>query len=443
LKAEQDQQLFQKGLIRWRALSGAERFVCVVMSLAPLCWMFGWSYAPLTLTIGIFVYQLGRYGNLGLKRPSLPVIALLVFTAYSTVLYKFNVPDGGPAGLIGPMQLWGTAGLLLWCVQSHRIRVRVPVVAWGFSIIVLEAVCYWLFAHFVLGETSFTPIRTIMATFLDKGETYSSAKLGSVGNFLVPYTSEVKGFGGLVRYAFFFPHPTTASFVFSFAVLVALDLKNRTWSRCVIGAAIFLILICQSRNLWLSLTIVVLIRWLMVTGRTKGIAFLMAFFAAASFAVLSVPAITNSLADKIETTTEDASNLRKSSTEDRNKIYSRTWETIVEEMPVIGHSLPGPEVTPGYEFARIGTESFILGTLLYKSGFLGTGMFLTFLVPYLSWLYQTRRDRPLCSFLMLLLMGLACTVTEFLSTEALTLTLCTIMTTSDSIPSSNQRMQNR
>lgn len=423
--------MVRHGLIRWQALSGTERFVCISIILVPLWWVISWSYAPLLITIGIFTYQLVRYKSLGLSHPSLSAIALLVFAVYQVILYRLNVPDGGPAGLLVPMQLWGSAGLLLWYVQSHQIRVRLPVIAWGFSMVALQATCYWLFAHFVLSEAYYTPVPNLLARLLDKGTTYSSGKLGSVGNFLTPYIPDAKAFAGLVRYAFFFPHPTISSFFFGFSFLIALDLRNRILSFWLTGSSSFLILICQSRNIWLTLPIVVLLRWILTTGRTRGLAFLMALAATASFVMLSIPAVTDLVTDKVTATADSASDLRKASTEDRNKIYSRTWENIVEEPPIIGHSVPGPEVNPGYQFARIGTESFILGSLLYKAGFLGTGLFLTFLVSFSSWLYKTREDRPLCCFLILLLLSLSSAVTEFLPTEALILILCTIASNSN------------
>ncbi len=419
-----ENQLFHNGLIRWQALTGAERFVGLAIVLAPVWWFISWSYMPLFMTIGLFAYHLVRHKQLGLTRPSLSVVALLLFTGYLIVLYRLRVPDVGPAGIIGLLQMWGTATALLWYVQSQKIRIRLTILAWAFSVVVLEAVLYWLFARFVLGEPFFIPSPNLIATFLGN-TTFRSTQLGAVGNFLNPYNPSVRGPGGLVRYTFFFQHPTISSQVFAFAVLIALDLKNRLWSSTVIGASAFLILVCQSRNVWLVLPIVVLVHWLITTGKTRGLSALMAALAIVSFVTLSIPQVTEKLADRVTTTAEATGNLRKDSTDVRRDIYIKTWASILTEPPVIGHAVPGEEVVPGYEFGRVGTESFILGTV-YRAGFLGTGMFLVFLISFLAWLWRTRDDRPLCCFLMLLLLALSSAVTEFSPLEAIILILCAI-----------------
>lgn len=422
--SEKDDRLFKNGLLRWQAITPSEQFAAVVISLIPVWWLISWSYSPLLLILGVFAYRLWRYKELGLSRPSLPVVALFCLTLYATVLYKLKVPDGGPAGLVGPMQFWGAIGLWLWYIQSHRIRIRLQVVAWACSVVALEALGFWLVNHFILGEPVFDPARTLVATFIGKGESFDGGKSGSVGNYLVPYEPDTKGVGGLIRYTFFFPHPTASSFMFGFILLIALDLKNRLWSRSLVTICSFLILVCQSRNAWVTLPIAVLIHWLVTTGKTRGLAFLLALFALVSFITLSIPSVTNTLTTKVANTAEATTSYRKESTDARNKIYMRTLEAVLGEPPLIGYVVPGAEVVPGYEFARIGTESFILGTLLYKSGLLGTALFLTFFIPFLSWLYTTRRDRPICCFLMLLWLGIASMVTEFLTTEIFVLVIC-------------------
>jgi len=422
--------LFRNGLLRWQALTFAERFVCTAITLVPVWWFIGWSYCPLMLVVGLFTYQVAYHKKLGLSRPSLSVVALLSFAIYSTIIYEVKAPDGGPMGLIGLMQLWGAGGLLLWYVQSHQVRVRLQPIAWAFSIVVIQAIGFWLFTHFILSEPYINPSRTLIASFLDKGERYISGRSGGVSNYLVPYNLEHKGLFGLVRYTFFFPHPTITALVFSFIILIALDLKNRMWSQSLIVLCSLIIIILQSRNAWVVLPIVVLIRWVLLTGRVKGVAFLLALFAATSFITLSIPSVTSTLTDKITGTIESTSNLRKSSTDDRNKIYVRTWEAIIDEPPIIGNAVNGPSVTPGYDFARVGTESFVLGTLLYKSGFVGTGIFLTFLISFLSWIYKTRENRPACCFLMMLLLALMSSITEFTPTEVFTVLLCAMINNS-------------
>lgn len=425
----QPDRLFYRGLLRWQALTGAERFVSVAIGLVPLWWMISWGYVPLFLTIGVFAVQFLRHRQFGLTRPSLAVVALLLMTGYLIALQQYKGVAAGPSALISPMQLWGSAALMLWYIQSHEIRVRLPVIAWSFSLVAAQAVLYWLVVHFALGEPFFVPVPNLMARLLGNATRFESSALGSVGNFLNPYNPSTRGPGNLVRYTFFFPHPTNSSLVFGFIVLLALDLKNRIWSSSVIFASSFLILVCQSRNVWVMLPIVVLLHWLITTGKARGLAVLLAILSITSFVTLSIPQVTDLIADRAATTAEATSNLRRASTDDRQEIYVKTWESITTEPPIIGHAVPGAEVNPGYEFARIGTESFILGTLLYKSGFLGTGLFLAFLISFLTWLHRTRHDRPLCCFLMLLLLGLASMVTEFLPMDTLLLILCSLVST--------------
>lgn len=425
----QPDRLFHRGLLRWQALTEAERFVSLAIGLIPLWWMISWGYVPLFLAIGVFAWQFLRHKRLGLTRPSLAVVALLLMTAYVMALQQYKGVASGPSAIIAPMQLWGSAALLLWYIQSHQIRVRLPVVAWSFSLVAAQAVLFWLAVHFVLGEPFFVPVPNLMARLLGNATRFDSAALGSVGNFLNPYNSLTRGPGNLVRYTFFFPHPTNSSLVFGFIVLIALDLKNRIWANSVIFASSFLILVCQSRNVWVMLPIVVLLHWLITTGKAKGLAVLFTILAITSFVTLSIPQITDLIVERTATTAEATSNLRRASTDDRQEIYVKTWESITTEPPIIGHAEPGAEVNPGYEFARVGTESFILGTLLYKSGFLGTGLFLAFLISFLGWLHRTRGDRPLCCFLMLLLLGLASMVTEFLPMDTLILILCSLVST--------------
>src|SRR5579883_586436 len=92
-ESDSDKLLFRNCLIRWQALTHAEKFVCVAIVIYPLWWTISWVYSPLILTIYLFGYQIYRHKTLGLSRPSLAVVALILPTIYSTILYRFNVPD--------------------------------------------------------------------------------------------------------------------------------------------------------------------------------------------------------------------------------------------------------------------------------------------------------------------------------------------------------------
>ena len=141
--------LFRKGLIRWQMLTSAEKFMVIAIVLIPGWWFVGWTYGPLLLAFGLYIYRLIRYKRLDLSYPSLSVVALLSFATYWAIIYKINVPNAGLSGLIISMQMWGAGGFLLWYIQSYQIRVRLQVVAWAFSIVVLQAMSFWFITHFI------------------------------------------------------------------------------------------------------------------------------------------------------------------------------------------------------------------------------------------------------------------------------------------------------
>ncbi|MBH8552825.1 O-antigen ligase family protein [Nostocaceae cyanobacterium CENA357] len=431
-KNTSDQKLFSGILIRWQLLSHAEKVVCLGIILIPLWWFISWGMMLLFWVIGIGICELWNHKTIRLSKPSLEVIAILLFATYTVISRGTNSTEVTLRLLLDPLFDFGSAGLLLWYIQSHKIRVRLQVAAWAFFIVICLMVVWWAFFHFVLFEPYYTPPRTLYALFTDKGA-YNPNQLGSVGSFLVPYYPNDKSFAGLARHTFFFPHPTVSSFAIGFAGLIFLDLKNRYVSSGLALICVFLILIAQTRNAWVALSIVLVVRWLVVSGRERGITFLLMLFAITIFVTFSIPQVTDYVTETYTNSVEATSNLRKESTEGRQLIYERTWQRFIAE-PLLGHGVNGPSVTPGYEFARIGTESFILGTLLYKSGLLGTGVFLTFYISFLGQLYQTRHDRPICVFMMLLYLSLAATVTEFMGPELFIPLLCTTL----QVPNTNQ-----
>jgi hypothetical protein len=425
-KKHNSDSLFRGIWLRWELLTQAEKVVCLGILLIPLWWCIGWSVILLLWVVGIAAYELFSYKTIRLSRPSLEVIAIIIFSFYRAMTYVINSPDITPRGLIDPFLMWGCGGLLLWYIQTHKIRVRLQVVAWACSVIIALMTVMWLFIHFVLGEPYYNPTRTLFASLTDKGTRFIEGQAGSVANYLAPYDVTEKGFAGLSRFTFFFPHSTISSFFIGFAGLIILDTKKFWWSVVMTLDCVFLIFICQTRNAWLVMPIVLLVGWLIKTGNKGGFAFILMLLATISFTTLSLPSITDYIGDTYTNTVEATSNFRKASTEDRQKIYQRTWESIMEE-PFLGHGVNGPSVTPGYDFAKIGTESFILGTLLYKSGFLGTGVFITFLIPLIAWLYKTSEERPLSSFLMLLYIGLTSIVSELQVTEVFLVLLCIVL----------------
>ncbi|MEC4819734.1 MAG: O-antigen ligase family protein [Scytonema sp. PMC 1069.18] len=418
--------LFRGIWLRWEILTQSEKVICLGILLIPIWWVIGWSIVLLLWVVGIAIYEVFFYKRIRLKRPSISVITLLFFSFYRVFIYAINTPEIAPRALVDPFISWGSGGILLWYIETHNIRVRLQVAAWVSSCIICVMMLWWLLFHFVLSEPYYTPPRTLYALILEKGARYESNQFGSIGNFLVPYSLGEKGFGGFPRHTFFFPHPTISSFAIGFVGLMALDTKKRIWFLPILLACGWLILICQARNSWITLPIVIIIRLLITSNKKGGIAFLLALLAITTFVTISVPLVTDYITETFTKTVEVTANFRKSSTDVRNTIYLRTWESVLEE-PFLGHGVNGPPILPAYDFARIGTESFILGTLLYKSGLLGTLIFMVFFLSFITQLYKTREDRPLCCFLMILYLSLCSSVTEFTSVEIMFLVFCTIL----------------
>ncbi|BAY31632.1 O-antigen polymerase [Nostoc carneum NIES-2107] len=425
IKNRADDILFHGIWLKWHILTLSEKVVCLGILLIPLWWVIGWGIMLLPWVGGICIYELKQYKRIRLSKPSLEVIGIILFAFQQCISYALNSPEIAPRLLIDPFVTWGCGGIILWYIQSHKIFVRYHVVAWAFSVLICFMLFWWLFFHFILREPYFVPPRTLYAVLTDKG-TFNASKLGSVGNFLVPYYFGEPGFGGLYRYTFFFAHPTVSSFAIGFAGLVILDVKKRYWSWTLCIICSVLIVICQARNAWLSLAAVLFIRWLLTSAKDKGIAFILLLFAITSFVTLSVPSVTSLLMENYNQSVEATSNFRKDSTDVRYKIYLRTWEDFIKE-PLLGHGVPGSPVLPGYEFALTGTESFLLGCLFYRSGLLGTGIFMTFFIPFLTWLYQTRKQRPLSAFLMLLYFIISSLVTDFMGPEIFIVLLCVML----------------
>lgn len=408
--------------LRWDVLTQAERFVCVSIVLIPLWWWIGWGYIPLLLLFSIISYELLNHGGLRLQRPSLTVVSVIAFGLYRLV--GSNLSEIAVNSVLNPIAFWICGGLILWYIQSNDIRVRLQVVGWACSVSVAQMIVFWLVVHFVFSEPHYAPYRTLIASLTGKAEQFLPG--AGNGNYLRPYEPYEKGLGGLARFSFFFSHPEVSSFVVSFTGLLALDLRNRFWSLLLLGACSFLLVICQTRSAWLSFPILLVVRWLFTTGKIWGPSIVCTLFAVASFVTLSLPPVTDALINTYTHTVEATGNFRQESTEGRAKIYERTLEDFWEA-PFLGHGVNGPTVVPGYDPARIGSHSFILGTLLYKSGLLGTAIFLTFWTSFIVWLYNTRVGRSACCFLILIYFSLSSLVTEFEIVTLLLFLLCTII----------------
>ncbi len=405
-KVEDDNSLFSGVWICWGTLTQAEQFICLCIILTPLWWIVGWTYTLLLIVVSIVTYELWQSGRLSLPCPSLIAISAIVFNLYksvSAIIHSEVVPLSSYLSLIVGICF----GLLIWYIESKDIAVRTEVIAWALSVLVVEMLLFWVVFHFVFKEPHYNPPRVLVAQLTDKGEKFIPGSGSS--NYLLPYWPDDKLLGGLVRFSFFFPTPEDLALLIGFICLIALDIKKRLWSTLLFLAGLFLLLLSGTRSNWLIFPLVLILRYLFVIRKVWGPWLVYTLIAVFSFVAFSLPPVTDFISNTYANTKEATGNLRQNSTEARAKIYERTLNAIISEPEnlLLGRGVAGETVVPGYEPAKVGTHSFILGALLYRSGLLGTSIYVVFWTSLSLRLYRTRSTRPACSLLMLFYLSLA------------------------------------
>ena len=428
-----NQPLFAGIRLKWGSLTQAEKVVCLLILLIPLWWLWGWSYLSNFLAMGLMIYDWRYKGGIKLSKPNNVVIFAFLFGFYLLICKYFYAEyhhdPQDVRDLVGVISLWFFSNFVLWYVQSNRIRVRFQVVAWSLTVVVVQMLVLWLFIVVVLKQGSYTPARSIFAMLTGKAAVYIPGS--GTRNFLMPYFSTDGSFiPGLVRYNFFFERPETFSLVASLLVLMAFDLKNRLWFFSLLSLSFFLLCLSGTRSVIIALPLILGIRYLATASKTFGVAFVLAAIALVSFIGLSVPTITNVVENELTNTIEVTANARPSSTDVRAEIYQRTWERITDASDsnlFFGHVVRGETVLPGYAPAQIGSHSFYLSTLLYRSGVIGTILFSLFWISLLSWFYQRRQQQPLFCLLMLLLFSLTFCVMEWESVVMPIILICSTL----------------
>ena len=423
-----EQSLVHRGLIRWNALPEAEQIFCSCIVLTPVWWLIGWGYQLLLWSIVVAVNQILRNGTLGLKHPNLAVISVIAFGVYRAICTSVNSLEVKPSFILAPLTSLCCLGLIIWYLQSKNIRVRLEVVAWAFSVLVIEMLVFWIVAQLILQTPNYTPNLSLFGYLTNKRERYIPG--AGNGNYLLPYLPDDKVAAGFSRFSFFFPGPESLAILVGFIGLVALELKNRSWSIALFCGSAFLLFTSATRSNWIAFPLILFIRYLTTIGKGIQTWLIFSLIAVVSFVSFSLPPATDFIANTFTNTVESTGNARADSTEVRALIYQRTWESIITEPEdfVFGRGLQGPTVLPGYAPAQIGSHSFILGTLLYRSGFVGSAIFVSFWVSLILWFYQTRKDRPICSFLMILYISITFSVMELESTVPLILIICAALT---------------
>ncbi len=409
---QKNRPLFYGPWLRWSELIPAEKFVCAFIVLTPLWWFIGWSYNWFLITGAVLSYQQWQGKRIGLKRPSWLVGSGLLFHIYRSATSILNSSDVSPSTWIGVL-----VGIcfyfIIWQIESNDVRIRVEVIAWAISILVVELLIFWVVFQLILRAPNFVPPRTLISQFLDKSERY--VKGSGSSNYLLPYWSDDKLPGGFSRFAFFYPVPEDFGIISGSISIFALEIKNRYWRAALFGTGFFLLFVSGTRMAWISCSTVLILRYMISVSKSWGIAAIFTLIGLVCFLMLSVPQITDTAVENYLQLTESTSNLRKDSSEVRKTIYKRTWEEIISEPDklILGRGVFGPGVLPGFEPAKVGSHSFLLGTLLYRQGLVGTLVFLTFWLSLIAKLFSTQNRRPLFSLLIVVFISLTFPTMEF------------------------------
>ncbi len=397
-KAPGADNLFFGICIRWQAMTVGERFVCANIVLVPIWWVIGlYYYMPFLLLLSVALYEWRQHGELRLKRPTLPVVALLAFGTYQLVRVLFSYYVPGRVNFSDVIILSFCPAFFLWYIQSNNIRIRMQVVAWAFTVSAVQMLGFWLLLQFVLPETIFLSPRlpTVLGLLTGKG-------IGGDDNnyFLSPYIqrSLVKGVN---RFSLFFLFPEFFAVVVGFMGLVALEIKNRVWSWLLFSICGFLFFLSATRIVWVVFPIVVCLRYFFSTfSKPRSRPIIFALIAVASFTTLALPPATDLILDKLTHGVQSVNEVREDSSEVRLEIYKQTWEDIQENL-LWGYMSKG-EAVNAISNSRIGSHSVILGSLLYRTGLVGTGIFIVFWISLFIWFYETRMGRPLIGFCVLI-----------------------------------------
>jgi hypothetical protein len=413
------QKLFAGIFLKWSNLNRSEQVVCLAIALIPLWWLWGWSYLLTMFAMGAIAYDIFTKKKLDLNKPSLIVIFAFVFGSYTIFSRYIYAIDHGETlkirDLAGTIDTWYASALIFWYCQNNKIKVRLEVIAWAFSLLLGQILLLWVFILEFLKQSYYIPKQSIFGLLTGKSEEF----IPGVGNanFLMPYFPDDSSFiPRLTRCSFFFHGPESLALAACFIALVALELRYPWWRWSLFGGGLFILALSGTRSVIVSLLVIFGLRYFLTIGRKFGMAFLLGLIAAICFATLSVPAITDLAFNSAGDTTASLANARADSTEIRGEIYQRTWNEIAKASTdnlLFGYVAKGETVLPGYAPAQIGSHSFYLSTLLYRSGLLGTAIFAIYWISLGKLFYQQRKVQPICCLLMFCLFSFTFAVMEW------------------------------
>ena len=416
-----EQAVVSRGLLRWQQLTIAEQYVAALVLTIPVFWLLGiWKFFMAIAGFTPLVYETWQNGRIPpLKRPSLPVVSLLAYGLFrlsTEVYYAVYIADvlPSPNFVIWIFSSWLAPAVLLWYIQSNKIRVRIKVVVWSCSVIILLMALFFLVINFGWNQAPYNPPRSLYGLLTGKSTTYIPGAGNT--NYLIPYFSTDESFlPGLVRYLYFFQGPEALALFLSFVSLTALDIKERWWAIALIALCFFLLLTSGTRSVLSSLPIVFLIYYANVFTKKVGTWATSGLIAIACFFLLSVPPIAQPLLNTALDTSTTIANTRADSTEVRSEIYRRTWQEIVNgSYPeyLFGHFGPTETVLPGYAPSTIGSHSFYLGTLLFRSGLIGTSFFVLYWFSLIFFILNAEHRAPSSSLAILTLFTITFCVME-------------------------------
>lgn len=383
--------------INWSALSLSEKVVCANIVLIPLWWISGlYAYWPFLIFLGIVCHDYSKYRRIQLRWPSFMVLSLLAFSTYQCVGLLFFALDTSIVSITAISRIWMfwfPPALILWYSQSNNIRVRLEVVAWSCTLLALTMLTFWIVGQGILGGGDYNPPRSLFSIVSGNASgDYASGK--GLANYLIPYRNEEASIFGSARWNYFFVIPELGAVVSAFIALVALDISNNKWKFGLLLISAFLVLMSGTRSVWLGLPFIMMLRYSFTLGRARGYFIPLAAIALGSFIFLAFPSITDTLSNFYSQASDSVSSYRGPSTDVRGDIYAGTLEEIPNRL-FFGHWVRGESVLPGSELARVGSHSFILGSLLYRAGLIGTLLFISFWISLAMELCKTSRSRPL------------------------------------------------
>lgn len=366
------------------------------------------------LLIGICIYQQMKYGKISFKKPNTAVSLFFVFCCYKCfgfLIFSLTNSTFSPTQNLRIFLFWIPTAFILWFIQINDIKVRLEPVAWAFSVLVIQMIIFWIVGQLILGGNFYTYPRTLFSLLTGNAEiNYESG--GGLGNYLIPYSARDVSIPGSARWSFFFVIPELSAVIISYICLFALDLRKSYWSLLLFVGGVFLVLVSGTRSVWLALPILITLRYTLTIGKAHGFHIPLATLAIIIFVVAVLPSVTDFLQDFFTQSAGNLGEFRGESTDIRSDIYSQTIEEIPNKL-FFGHWVSGESVRPSNEIARVGTHSYILGSLLYKVGLIGTLIFLFFWISLAIWCYQTRYRRPLSTCFLLIAYTLLSSTMEF------------------------------